>query len=673
MEKAFRLHGDNIVECERIMDLIIKSIDAKSVKRRFLSLACMEVIIETKESHTLKFTLFPGFNKNTSDRWNKNILSLLKEKGSFLDETPDVIISELKNAEEEVIIAIEFCSALQAGNQAWQRSGRAYSTGRTKCPYIYIVDFVKYELDTNTRKRKNLRFPNASVPYSYISHSKNQANFVVQSYFRAEEFQPTFDKTIKGFDESIFTEKEVGIFIVNKLLGRDTTDIERVLLEKNLKMVQFLSKSADNKNFTIKEWSEVNKDNNILTYSSTTRRFRFRKKMAEKSISGKVKEFNTLVQSYSIGIASVDLPFGLIPGKSRTAFANSLIKLYGITDINLIKKLQVEKDLIVCMLKGFKPRGDDNRPDRGALPLIRMLVGEEPEVLTFIYGPMLKSNLKLFDENIVELSNRNGLWKSFVGLSDFIILDSPVIPVSKGIQSTRQIDNSMNKSSYLNSKAKELSKLVVSPVPNQYQENDVDTILHVLFKYIIRDTFEGMCNPPGGDWSGMSILNTNGTKEFRWLSLPRVSADGKRPDHVVELFNLANKPILLTVESKEKGTDLEHNVGIQLKKYIQYLMSFKASVEKDLKDSTWKISSITADYNDYYCVSMGAFIDKGNDDFDSLHNKCKCDIIFSISPKAGKWKLKIKSYNDNGKLIKDLVTESIKQSKEELNIFEIEG
>ena len=108
-----------------------------------------------------------------------NIFDTLKANGSFLDETPDAIITKIENDSETILFAVEFCSALQAGNQAWQRSGRAFSTGRAGCPYLYIVDFVKYELDSRTRARKALRFPNPAVPYSYINFTKSTEKFML--------------------------------------------------------------------------------------------------------------------------------------------------------------------------------------------------------------------------------------------------------------------------------------------------------------------------------------------------------------------------------------------------------------------------------------------------------------------------------------------------------------
>ena len=90
--------------------------------------------------------------------------------------------------------------------------------------------------------------------------------------------------------------------------------------------------------------------------------------------------------------------------------------------------------------------------------------------------------------------------------------------------------------------------------------------------------FEGLCNPPGGDWSGLSVIVNQ--CEYRWVSLPRVSGEinGKRPDHVLQLYpNDNNNSIILSIESKDRSYDLETNVGIQLKQYIKYhLRSFLA-------------------------------------------------------------------------------------------------
>lgn len=73
MNKHFRIHGDNIVECERLYTLLTKSIPLKKEERFFLSPACLSIKVTTVDSDILFFNYFPGFNKNTNDRWTSNI------------------------------------------------------------------------------------------------------------------------------------------------------------------------------------------------------------------------------------------------------------------------------------------------------------------------------------------------------------------------------------------------------------------------------------------------------------------------------------------------------------------------------------------------------------------------------------------------------------------------
>lgn len=183
MPKIFRIHGDNIVECERIAKLILEETDPTSVEISLISPSTIVYnICFNYLGHRFEWQLelLPGFNKAGRRRWEANIFAGLKDSGSFLDETPDAIVTCVENGLETILYAIEFCSALQAGNQAWQRSGRAFSTGRTGCPYLYIVDFVKYELDARTRERKALRFPNPAVPYSYISFQERAITLLLK-------------------------------------------------------------------------------------------------------------------------------------------------------------------------------------------------------------------------------------------------------------------------------------------------------------------------------------------------------------------------------------------------------------------------------------------------------------------------------------------------------------
>ena len=153
MEKrVFHLYGDNIVECERIFDLLISAIDVTSYNRygnaSNITLSCSSSIGE------FNMIYFPGFG-----RWTSDVIKYIRDSGGVLREAPDCIMTEVFHGGEKPIFAVEFCSALDAGNQAWQRSGRAYSSAKSGLPYIFLTEIGGYELNPKTREKKVPRLP----------------------------------------------------------------------------------------------------------------------------------------------------------------------------------------------------------------------------------------------------------------------------------------------------------------------------------------------------------------------------------------------------------------------------------------------------------------------------------------------------------------------------------
>lgn len=652
MKYSIKIYGDNIIECERMVDLLFLSANIKSIKRELSSISCLNIkscIEFDNQDIELLLELYPGFNKQTSDRWNNNIFDVLKPKGSFLNETPDVLLVKEENGFEKILLGVEFCSALQAGNQAWQRSGRAYSTARSGIPYLYIVEFTKYELD-NKRNRKELRFPNPAIPFSYLNYSIENGDLLAQVYFKGEEYQPSFDKKLKKFNNDIFGELEVSKYIMNLILERDVSEYEKSIIDKNYQMVEDLSKSLPtSKAFDFTDWENIYINKlDILDYANSKNKFKFNKKISSKASSEKIKNFQLLVNKYSIGIGSSDLPFGLIPKKSKKQFIKELKLIYPFND----KNIDYNKHMIICMIKGFKPRGDDNRPDRGILPFIAMLVGEDCEILTYLYGPLYRQYYNhIINDELLELQ-RNGLWKSIVSLSNYILIESDVLGTSDHLSVLK--DNTKNKELILERKNEEIL-MNISNVPNHLSENDVDSIIHILFKYIFEEnSYEGMCNPPGGDWSGLSLI---GEKEYRWLSLPRVSDNSKRPDHVIQLFNILDESIILSIESKNKASNLENEIGIQLKKYITDLINYIPSVEREKYTSDWNISSKKAVLSLKNLLSGIAYIKNRNIDYNTLFNKHKCDVIFELIPEKdnNKWIIKIITNKVNKQIFEKLI------------------
>lgn len=673
---TFRIHGDNIVECERIAKIIINTIKPKEIRTYLLAPSTMAIELKTVFLNThinWQLILLPGFNKNTKRRWEANIFDALREAGSYFDETPDAIISKINdNKTESIILGIEFCSALQAGNQAWQRSARAFSTGRTGCPYIYIVDFVKYELNNKTRERKNLRFPNAAIPYSYVNFSKNTGNFVAQLYIKSEEFDKNKDKALNDFSEDDFGSTDLGIYIVKLLLGCNTSAEENTILRKNMNVVRFLAKNTDHKkNFTDTEWQNIYelKCNNIIDYAIEKNRFIFHKTIASKSHHGQSQNIVKLIDKLSIGLASRDLPFGIIPVSSRPIFAKQLSKLYPKFSANTIHEIETnKKHLLVALIKGFKPHGDDNRPDRGLLPLASMLSATDVDVLTFIYGPIIEGNLKLLDTTPQKLAAKNGLWRSILALSNYVLLDVPVL-ASQNYDAERLYNTSVLKNYYSNlGTGKTLQpKVAFSNTSVNFGEDDVDTAIHYLFTHILgKYCFEGMCNPPGGDWSGFSVLDCG--YENRWLSLPRESdiVDGKRPDHILELFKVFKKPLLLSIESKEKSVDLETDVGTKLITYIKKLMNFVPSAQRNLdtKKIEWTWGEKKVDFNNFETISAAAYLKKYAEPSGEVFKK-NCEILFVMAPlmenKIG-WEIDIIPSTPRSKILKKFIIEKYRTS-----------
>ena len=658
------IYGDNIIECERIVDYIKAGLDEVSPSYAFHSPACVQVSLEGKYLDTARhfeLVLFPGFNKTSLSRWNDDIYAPIKSAGGFLDETPDAVVTHVENDTEEILFAVEFCSALQAGNQAWQRSGRAASTARSGCPYLYIVDFLKFELDTNTRERKNVRYPNPAIPYSYINYSFESGVFCSQVYVKAEEFQPSLDSRLSSFDHGNFAEDELSEYIVRKMLNMDTGEIEKELLRKSYNVVKFLSKGSNaQKNFVEDDWQNIfeNKED-VIEYAVVHSSFSCSKSIAQKSAATTtVVPFKDLVKKYSKGIGSQDLPMGVVPACKMTEFVSELRSIYPSLK-DKIEAIDISNDLTVALIKGFKPRGDDNRPDRGLLPLIAMLGSSEHQIMTFLYGPILKANLNLLLSNPIDLANKNGLWKSILALSDLVLLDAPVLARNKS-SITTLVDNRANKEALLSFEPKDkLALSSINPEPRCIQEDDADTVLHVLLsKSGTGNGLECMCNPPGGDWSGMSVFTER--FEYRWLSLPRVShGDGKRPDHITEYFNVTEKPLLLVIESKGKGSDLESNVGGRLISYVEWLMSFVPSVRRDRASKEWLIPNETVHTSAYEFVSAGAFITKSDDSINEIRSTSKCDMLFGVSPSSKKkWDVVIYAYTETASTVAKHIAET---------------
>jgi len=366
----------------------------------------------------------------------------------------------------------------------------------------------------------------------------------------------------------------------------------------------------------------------------------WKKKTTDKvQISATFKQLFTSVLAFDcLTIGAKDLPICIIPDNKRINFEVLLKRLYPNTQFAFNKT----KQLAIVWITGFKPRGDDSRPDRGLTPLTRMVLGNNTDILTVVYGPAKPSTWQAFINSPEQIAKDNGLWQSILNICDYVLVDS-----------TKCKEKVFYKT---NAKQKENIASIVFPYqkPNiVFSEHDTDSAIHQIFSRKEQyGVYESMCNPPGGDWSGISYFEDN-NNEYRWTSLPRVSAvGGKRPDHIIQIMG-GKSNIFLSIESKLKGKDLEDNIGVNLKTYINDLFQNLPTAYKTVKQDWRLFDKDELSIKQYSIVSIGAFVYVNETDLQIQLQRGKLDIVFAFEFDSETF-LHILS-NSNGNFIKDLL------------------
>lgn len=647
--KIYHLHGDNIVECERTLNLICKALApiTSEVLGPSGSPVCPTYQINftgLKGSITLVF--FPGFG-----RWNHDILNLVRQRGGTLREAADVIVTGVENSEETPLFAIEFCGALPAGNQAWQRNGRAYSFGKSKIPYFYVAELGGFELDEN-RVRKAARLPNPAVPFSYTSFSLTNETPTLPVFVTS----PGADASSRSVYSKIFADQELIGTIRALLCNEKTEDLFESIKLKALAFIQQKSSTSRlHQTLTPLEWQKayetVSRGGSVVDYlvQNTTLPW---KKVISIPVTPSASALMALASKLGIGLTAKDLPLCIIPRQKRPLFATEVYRLtQGRIQNSFMQWLSKDEHLSICWVMGFKPDHSDARPDRGLAPLARMIIGDDSDLLTVIYGPAAAASWHHLHNQPRALIN-NGLWESIMDVSDAILGDS----MTDGIKCHGYLRSHW----HIPVPQSTLKLLYVKPEPLKIGENDVDTVIHNLLS-LGEDgqTFEGLCNPPGGDWSGISLQSVNRIAEYRWLTLPRVSAVGaKRPDHVFQIFNINNKPILLSIESKETALSVEQNIGPRLNTYLTELLKTPASIERSKAGDVWNHSNFTMPILNFDAASAVAFISDKPSDIAMVKAKANTDLLFVFAFKQGGLSCSITLYPSTiiGKIIAGFIS-----------------
>ena len=469
--------------------------------------------------------------------------------------------------------------------------------------------------------------PNPAIPFSFFAMTQYQGAVCLPVY---EANAGATGETIAHY-EPIFGKAEFLEFLKLAVLGDATEGAGAELGKKCVALVKLLADAKKRQDgLTGDQWQAAHDavlaGQSLPDFLCENVRLSWKKTAYIDGLTPTAKLFMALGASDSLGLTSTSLPLSFVPKEGRAAFSKKAKVLYPDMDDHFAAWLaDGAKHLAISWVMGFKPRGDDARPDRGLPPLARMLIGDDCELMTFVYGPAPATHWKDLAKNPVGLANRNGLWEAVLGVSDAVLVDSATKPAAspRGYLKNAWAAVLKEEDIPLHVKAKVLS----------LGEQDVDTALHVAFESLGADVaFEGMCNPPGGDWSGISFRWDSADPEHRWLTLPRVSADGaKRPDHVFALFGHGEHTVCLCIESKERAQALDADIGPRLTRYAEALFESTPSIHRGEKASPWAIYDTPWKRQDIAFISAGAYLSVPADPFRGLPGGSGLDLQIGVS------------------------------------------
>lgn len=604
--RNLRIHGDNIVECERTLKMIAEAYNS-TFELLNSPVYFPKYAIKTKE-YLFVIELLSGHG-----RWsNIDLGDIVYKAGGRLRESADSYLTEVSGEHETVLLGIEYCSALPAGNNAWQRNGRALASVFANVPYLYYAEIGGIELDKN-RNPKAPRYPNPAVPFSYVSLSLDMNSVCLPVYRAHPSMTP---QNLAAYNSALGYEDGL-VFIRQILNGEDTSLTVNTLKDKAVKMVEILSNSRKKKDtLKGKEWNELLKSNNRPSWLVQNYKEKWQKKSSVKVlVSGTFKLLKSKIKKLAVvPITAKDLPFCVVPKQKLPSLKSWIKDTYNGLDVSF----DLNKDLALVWITGFKPKGDDSRPDRGLSPLCRMILGKDANIMAIFSGPGPQKTWEKLQNSPKELCDSNGLFEAIFSCCNYLFVDSATCD-SYIFMPT---GTALNKN----------TELIQFPYIHKpvvfYFENDIDCAIHqILSSHNELGVFECFCNPPGGDWSGISFLK-NGI-EYKWTSLPRVSKQSKRPDHIFQIER-NGRLIFVPIESKGYGKNLENNIGNRLKDYINVLFASKPTAYKASEKSDWKFFDGTIGKVNYSMISVGAFLYKDERELTKQLLRGNLDAIFAF-------------------------------------------
>ena len=237
---VFRIYGDNILECEHFIEWLKKQeLSQLELKEELGSIdRPIYLFSDLKmKGKIYAFQLCPYYGGTGSQiLWPNNPL-----EDTFYEKT-DVVVTRLmkNNSETKPILAIEFCDALQAGNQAWQRFRRALDAAESKIPYFYVLPLIGWERDSEGISLKNPRYQQAQVctaqltliskfgvPSLQIYTETSWSNYAKKLGYTLPE---DFEKFV-GFNAAI----SYASLLIRKSIGKADIESEAVELTRIIK------------------------------------------------------------------------------------------------------------------------------------------------------------------------------------------------------------------------------------------------------------------------------------------------------------------------------------------------------------------------------------------------------------------------------------------------------
>lgn len=159
LDAAFRVYGDNILECEHYIDWLRR--DTVSQFQLLVRVGPWDrpvyVFKDRSMGKIIGFHVCPYYGgPGSSSMWPSGPL------GTWSHEKPDVVVTRVceDGSETHPLLAVEFVDAIQAGNQGWQRSRRPIDAAEARPPiwFMYVIPVIGWERDSGGLILKGPRY-----------------------------------------------------------------------------------------------------------------------------------------------------------------------------------------------------------------------------------------------------------------------------------------------------------------------------------------------------------------------------------------------------------------------------------------------------------------------------------------------------------------------------------